>query len=85
MYPLSKKHSVENLKGNVRKNAIAVKGKVDNEVSDSVKRKQPEVASHRKKSKAQMVKLTTEDVSSSLEVDKTGVVSSSHNVKVCIV
>ena len=34
MYPLSKKHSVENLKGNVRKKAITVKGKVDNEVGE---------------------------------------------------
>ena len=85
MSPPSKKRSVENPKGNVRNKAIAVKEKVNNAVSDSVKRKQPKVASHRKKSKAKMVKLTAENVSSSLEVDKTGSVSSSHSVKVFII
>ena len=83
--PPSKKHSVENMKGNVRKKAIVVKSNVDNMVSESVKRKQPQVASHRKKAKAKRVKLIYEEVSSSLEVDKTSGVSSSRSVKVCIV
>ena len=85
MSPPSKKWSVENPKGNVRKQAIIVKGNVDNMVSDSVKRKQPEVTSHRKKAKAKRVKLTVEDVSSSLKVDKTSGVSSSRSVKVYII
>ena len=49
--PPYKKDGVENLKGNVRKKAIAIKLKVDTVVSQKVKRKQPEVASHRKKAK----------------------------------
>ena len=83
MSPPSKKHSVENLKGNVRKKAIAVKSKVDNVISQSVKRKQPEVSSHRKKAKAKKVELSFEKVST-LEVDKTDGVSSSSFVKVCL-
>ena len=82
MSPLSKKHSVENLKGNVRKKAIAVKSKVDNVVSQLVKRKQPKVSSHRKKAKETKVKLSYEKVFTSLEVDKIGGVSSSSSVKV---
>ena len=85
MSPPSKKQSVENPKEIVRKKAIAIKGNVDNVVSGSVKRKQLEVASNRKKAKAKRAKLTAWDVSSSLEVDKTGGVSSSHSIKVCIV
>ena len=83
-YP-SKKRNVENLKGTVRKKAIVVKGNVDNVVSGSVKRKQPEVASNRKKAKVKRAKLIARDVSSSLEVDQTSGISSSCFVKVCIV
>ena len=85
MSPLSKKWSVENLKGIVRKKTIAAKGNVDNVVSSSVKKKQPEVASNRKKTKTKRAKLSVGDVSSSLEVDQIGGVSSSRSVKVCIV
>ena len=85
MSPPSKKHSVENPKGNVKKKAMAVKSKVDNVVSQLVKSKQPEVASHKKKAKAKRVKLTYEEVSFSLEVNKTSGVSSSSSVKICIV
>ena len=69
----------------MRKKAIAVKPKVDiNAGNQSMKRKQPEVASHKKKAKAKRAKLSYEKVSTSLEVDKTGAVSSSSSVKVWI-
>ena len=80
----SKKHTVENPKGNIRNKVITVRPKVDNVGSQSVKRKQLEIISHRKKAKAKRVKLSYEKVSSSLEVDKTGGVSSSSSVKVWI-
>ena len=50
--PSSKKRTFENPKGNVRKKTIVVKPEVDNTDSQSMKRKQPVVASHRKNAKA---------------------------------
>ena len=54
----------------MRKKAVAIKSNVDNVVSQSVKRKQPDVSSHRKNAKAKRVKLSSEKVSTYLEVDK---------------
>ena len=80
--PSPKKGDFANLKGKERKKAIAIKSKVDTMDTQSVKRKQPEVASHIKKEKEKKIKLSSGEVSSGLEGPKPGRVSFSSSINV---